>query len=802
MFNLLLDIICTLCVRLVQHVYEGLFRNGGEAVYAILGVLTDPAGFPKGGKYFQNIVALMDIFGWVMIVVVSYGSIAKIVISPYQETKAQHPFKAMLKIVFAVVLLANRNNVLNAVSELFHLIFDLLDLKNAFGVAGWNFIGVDIVPSWLFTRLVILCTLCYTLITAALAYLERIVTFAIFAYTYPIAIAFIAGDQTNESAKLWLKGIISQMILIVISSVAIVAGLALSNSFFSASEVGAIDMVSVFIGINFLGLVKNAEKFLNIYNIRTMPNQDSVRAFTAGFGQAMGAAAMGMKTAASAIGTVSDVKDMFSRAGDPLQKPVNPFSAGAAALKTGGMSGGTSAGRDNKTVSVSKQSGQAYASSLNAQSNGTASTAERLTQQKIIEPTSSEMLTAARNAGINVTGRQAGARTIPGSMTNFFGNVSRQSDFNAGVKETVARRNEAIDKVNAGISYHTGVPLKQRNPVSLDDRWNQVFKYNHDRAAAENPGTAFTANEEFTDRNDFSDSAKEAYLKQNDPGYWTWKGQVPEREPEITNKDVASAYGLADRIPNFTPSDGLAVWVTGENGAQNGMHGGYMISGTEYDPRTGKTAGKSYVIGDEFTQHEANGRMGDGQYGNYNSVDVSDRNVRQVNDQIYAYEASPHRYTDKEFEGSRGSRAMQDEYIETQNALFRKNGAFGYGDSGNEILDTSMIQIPGENTIPVSGGNEPAGSGMHNITDSHEIAAANSGVYAIQEEKPQMSETAAEHSEKHRSNDREDIISSAPSRDKKEVEEQLDRIKTPEDEQDASFSLPDEEEEEGKRGDI
>ena len=684
MFNILLDLIAVFLIDLVKLVYTNLFGNTNTIVNGILDTLGNPGSFPKVPSLFSNMVTLMNIIGWVMLVIVAYGAIAKAVISPYQDTKTPHPLKIALKIMIATVLLAFRMQVIQVAKGIFDVIFGIINTEGAFDISGWNFMGMDIIPSNLFARIVMLCILCYSLITAALAYLERIVTFAIFAYTYPIAIAFSAGDQTNESAKLWLKGMISQIIMITLSTIAIVAGVKLSNNFFSESEIGSMDIVSVFLGMNFLAIAKNSEKFLNMYNIRTMPNQDTLRAFAGGFGLALSSASTGMRFMGKGFDTVKDISAAKGRADSVMAKAAGVNVPGSIGSLSSRYSAAGSEGISGKTESLSKMAGRAYADSIKGKTVGTSTLAERMSQQKLDIPSDKELKIAGKQSGAVPDSAQAGTRTIGGTAYNQLQKSPRQADFNAGVKENIASRNEAIDRVNAGIAFHTGTPMKDTNTQTLDERFDSVFKANHAKG-----GQYQAANTSFLDKNDFSEGAKDSYLRNNDSGYWTWKGEVPDSAPKVSNKDVADAYGLSQTLPNFTPSSGQAAWV---RGSEDSMHNGFLISGTEYNPRNGETEAKSYVIGDEYTQLEANGRMGTGTGGNYDAVDVSDRNMHQVSDQLFAYEAKPHSYSEKEF--PKGNTEAFENAVGQQAELFESQKAFGYGSTSAPYMDLTSFEIP------------------------------------------------------------------------------------------------------------
>lgn len=137
------------------------------------------------------------------------------------------------------------------------------------------------------------CVLAASLLTsvvgAAMTILERVITLAITALIGPVAIAMYANPATADTFKQWLLSLITQFIALFISMIMWIAFMAQMNSAFKESS-----LFSIALTVVILTLVKNSEKILHSFGLRTMNMGDSARAMAAGFGVLASGAGLAM----------------------------------------------------------------------------------------------------------------------------------------------------------------------------------------------------------------------------------------------------------------------------------------------------------------------------------------------------------------------------------------------------------------------------------------------------------------------------------------------------------------------------
>lgn len=138
-----------------------------------------------------------------------------------------------------------------------------------------------------FLEFVLLISVLLGIVGAALTYVERIISFALSIIVGPICVAFYANAETEETAKNWAMSILTQFLAILLSLVLwnafiIKLGDAFSDSSsfsFSLDEnFGySITLLHYAVAIALLGLIKNSEKILNSFGLRTVSLGDSAR---------------------------------------------------------------------------------------------------------------------------------------------------------------------------------------------------------------------------------------------------------------------------------------------------------------------------------------------------------------------------------------------------------------------------------------------------------------------------------------------------------------------------------------------
>lgn len=138
---------------------------------------------------------------------------------------------------------------------------------------------------------------------AAITYIERILSFAVYILIGPIAVSLYACPDTAETFKQWLIGIFTQFMAIFISMIMWVAFLNQMSkvnhaSSFGDGGTGAIGDNKIFmlaVAIVLLNLMKDSEKILNSMGLKTMQQGSSARSILAGAGLVMSGAMLGMQ---------------------------------------------------------------------------------------------------------------------------------------------------------------------------------------------------------------------------------------------------------------------------------------------------------------------------------------------------------------------------------------------------------------------------------------------------------------------------------------------------------------------------
>lgn len=164
-----------------------------------------------------------------------------------------------------------------------------------------TYVDVDIIPNFSLTgnlgndasHSLALCVLTASLLTsvlgAAMAILERIISLAITVLMGPICIAMYASPSTADTFKQWFLSLLTQFLALLMSMILWISFIEQMNVAFNNASIFSIALTIVI-----LSLVKNSEKILNTFGLRTMNVGDSARAIGAGFGVLTAGAGLAM----------------------------------------------------------------------------------------------------------------------------------------------------------------------------------------------------------------------------------------------------------------------------------------------------------------------------------------------------------------------------------------------------------------------------------------------------------------------------------------------------------------------------
>ena len=139
-------------------------------------------------------------------------------------------------------------------------------------------------------------TLIISVFGAALTYLERVLSLAVSVIIGPVAVAMYVNPDTADTAKQWALSILTQFLAVFISLAMWTAFLNQLSAAFAydkplLSDSGG-EIFAFAVAIAILSLVKNSEKILNTFGLRTMTLGDSARMVMGGISTIAGAAMM------------------------------------------------------------------------------------------------------------------------------------------------------------------------------------------------------------------------------------------------------------------------------------------------------------------------------------------------------------------------------------------------------------------------------------------------------------------------------------------------------------------------------
>ena len=120
---------------------------------------------------------------------------------------------------------------------------------------------------------------------AAIIYIERYVSFALYLSLGPICIALYPSEAQKNVFGEWLKGILSQMftILLSIMCITLFCRQVYSMQYLDINtEIGVNKTVQLVFAMALLELVKNSEQIVNMFGFRTIPSGDTARMFLSG----------------------------------------------------------------------------------------------------------------------------------------------------------------------------------------------------------------------------------------------------------------------------------------------------------------------------------------------------------------------------------------------------------------------------------------------------------------------------------------------------------------------------------------
>lgn len=283
MLNLLLDTLAEMLIDAINDIFRSVMSI---SITDIMNAFADPAAIGEQLPWFAGLVKVMDWAGWTVLVLASYAAVVRAIAVPFTQKGTSSVAKTVMRIIAAACLIAFRPYVFNILVSLFRRIpSEALAIGKADNVSWFTF---KINIRHLLTRFGLVTTLSISELMACVTYMERIISFMMYAYTYPLAVAFGVSDDNSDLAKQWLQGTVSQMLTILLSTYLMNAAVFAFNNVMANGGDNA--YYYTVMAIVLFGLCRNSEKILAQYNIRTMQNGDTARSMAGGIGSTFGAA--------------------------------------------------------------------------------------------------------------------------------------------------------------------------------------------------------------------------------------------------------------------------------------------------------------------------------------------------------------------------------------------------------------------------------------------------------------------------------------------------------------------------------
>lgn len=287
------------------------------------------SGMTNGDEF----TVLLQRISITILIIVTLFSVIKSMASPLAGKESTSPGTVLMKSAVAAVCIGFYPKIVDfiieilntfASSPLFHKSINLGVIDTA-GLSFASFADIGII-----LNVVAIVAIFIGMLMAAVSYLERYLSFALYIALGPICFAFYPGKDTESLLREWFMGVLSQIfgILVCLFALTMVGnqleGIGLVDGFIPNTVVGTTTIAKFLVVIALLGFVRNSEQFINMLGLRTMPNQDAARSFFGAFATTAGlgiAAVKGFTAGKNAYEKYFNGEKMGSSAvGGPLNK--------------------------------------------------------------------------------------------------------------------------------------------------------------------------------------------------------------------------------------------------------------------------------------------------------------------------------------------------------------------------------------------------------------------------------------------------------------------------------------------------
>ena len=253
-------------------------------------------------NHMQPLTATLDAIAGGLFAVSLLLAVYKMIFAPMTEDKTMHPMKIVLKIFVVGFLLFTWKQFMGVYFRLFQEIINQLGsrvFKTISDTSNMNLENTNWAPFVLVREVVsvfkrgkfdegdtmyilqaiLITSLSLSMFQCLLSYLERYITFIFYTYIGAPFIALAVNDETSDTFKEWLKGILQQTLGITVSMFLIYMAWNFMLGEASSDEMKYMFTIMATICFN---LSKNSEKLFNMVGFRTMPTGDLARSFMSG----------------------------------------------------------------------------------------------------------------------------------------------------------------------------------------------------------------------------------------------------------------------------------------------------------------------------------------------------------------------------------------------------------------------------------------------------------------------------------------------------------------------------------------
>lgn len=323
---LIVDILGAAFMFFANTAYRLIITEGGFATFDGLTTFIQDLIATKHGTLALN-TTLSAITIIVLAINIVFSGL-KIMSAPATGKESESPHAFFVKVIISAILIFSYKYITNFVvdflnafthNSLFSTEINFSDIKGLFGdeilsndVFTMENISIDIIGE-LITYAVLYIMLFKDLLFSAVIYVERYLSFAVYLLLGPICFAMYPNESTKNVTQEWIKGIFSQLMVMVLSMFLFrlfFLQLYLMTHNSNAGAIGATDIARGIVLIVLLNILKDSEQLVNMLGLRTIPSGDTAKSFVGGFVGMYGTAKMGMglvKTIWHAPGNIRNV---------------------------------------------------------------------------------------------------------------------------------------------------------------------------------------------------------------------------------------------------------------------------------------------------------------------------------------------------------------------------------------------------------------------------------------------------------------------------------------------------------------